>query len=747
MSALDAILGRLAVKDKELDGRVSELERLEYFSSGGLPGLAHMLLDGGTVHTDTAVASPLRGAIIVGNASPVWDALPLGVSATFLRSNGTDASWSAIQESDLPATMATDAEVTAAIAAHAALPNVHHAQSHVLATISALGPDHTVSGLTSGQVLKATGATTALFVQLLHSELGSVGANDHHNQSHVLATTSALGPDHTVSGLTAGQVLRATGAATAAFGALQATDLAVHVLASTSGLGSQHSVSGLTAGQFLRATGATTAAFEAIQAGDLPSHTHDHSTLTNVTANQHHNQSHVLASTSALGADHTVAGLTAGFVLVATGATTAVFAQLLHSQLGSIGANDHHAQSHVLATTSALGADHTVSGLTSGQVLKATGATAARFIQLLHSELGSIGANDHHNQSHVLASTSGLGADHTVSGLTSGQVLRATGATTAAFGALQAADLAVHVLATTSGLGSQHSVSGLTARQVLIATGATTALFRAIEDADLPSTIVRTSRTLSVSGLGLSGLGDLSANRTITLTSSSNPGAAAAILATNASGVLTLYQMVATSRVYISNEQRVVFRTPGGADSGSIRASSDNDLVLRLETNLRSVLFSVLDGSGAEKTHSFNSSGAGIPGSVQYEGNLRSTKSAVTYDVYAYHPLTTPLTSTSWDGDAKTTANNGTIDLSAVFGLPAAATAVSVMFAIKAAAADVYAGLGPDATDFDNVVTRTQVANIWSYNSGVVSLTGGDLVFVCGGNLTGVYIKIYGYWI
>lgn len=42
---------------------------------------------------------------------------------------------------------------------------------------------------------------------------------------------------------------------------------------------------------------------------------------------------------------------------------------------------------------------------------------------------------------HVLASTTGLGADHTVSGLTAGQVLRATGATTAAFQSLSASDI------------------------------------------------------------------------------------------------------------------------------------------------------------------------------------------------------------------------------------------------------------------------------------------------------------------
>jgi hypothetical protein len=60
---------------------------------------------------------------------------------------------------------------------------------------------------------------------------------------------------------------------------------------------------------------------------------------------------------------------------------------------------------------------------------------------LQHSQLGGVSANQHHNQSHVLATTSGLGADHTVSGLTARQVLIATSATAAQFRALQTADL------------------------------------------------------------------------------------------------------------------------------------------------------------------------------------------------------------------------------------------------------------------------------------------------------------------
>lgn len=50
-----------------------------------------------------------------------------------------------------------------------------------------------------------------------HNELRGVGPDDHHPQIHVLADSAALGPDHTVSGLTTGHVLTALSATTAAF--------------------------------------------------------------------------------------------------------------------------------------------------------------------------------------------------------------------------------------------------------------------------------------------------------------------------------------------------------------------------------------------------------------------------------------------------------------------------------------------------------------------------------------------------
>ncbi|MGH7432352.1 MAG: hypothetical protein ACREJL_01225, partial [Candidatus Methylomirabilales bacterium] len=196
---------------------------------------------------------------------------------------------------------------------------------------------------------------------------------------------------------------------------------------------SSHTASGLTAGTVLRATGATTFAFQAIQDADIPaSIARDteiittHGGLTGVTADQHHAQTHVLA-----GADHTASGLIVGQVLRASGATTFAWASLAHADLASVTADQHHAQTHVLA-----GADHTASGLVAGQVLRASGATTFAWASLAHADLASVTADQHHAQSHILAS-----ADHTASGLVAGQVLRASGATTFAWASLAHGDL------------------------------------------------------------------------------------------------------------------------------------------------------------------------------------------------------------------------------------------------------------------------------------------------------------------
>lgn len=69
-------------------------------------------------------------------------------------------------------------------------------RAHVLATNAGLGPDHTIGGATAGHVLRASGAAAAAFAQLQHGDLGGVGPNDHHNRQHGITSAS----DHTVTG-------------------------------------------------------------------------------------------------------------------------------------------------------------------------------------------------------------------------------------------------------------------------------------------------------------------------------------------------------------------------------------------------------------------------------------------------------------------------------------------------------------------------------------------------------------------
>jgi hypothetical protein len=97
--------------------------------------------------------------------------------------------------------------------------------------------------------------------------------------------------------------------------------------------------------------------------------TRPHSALTGIGPNDHHNQVHALVSS-----DHTASGLTTGNTLRATGPTTFAWAQLQHTDLGNILPDQHHAQVHNI-----VGTDHT---LTAAQ-WQVVGATATNTLGLL----------------------------------------------------------------------------------------------------------------------------------------------------------------------------------------------------------------------------------------------------------------------------------------------------------------------------------------------------------------------------
>jgi hypothetical protein len=144
-----------------------------------------------------------------------------------------------------------------------------------------------------------------------------------------------------------------------------------------------------------------------------------HADLQGMTANDHHDQQHVLATGTALGADHTISGAAVGEVLRALSATTAAFDQLKHTDLDptSILPNQHHNQAHEL-----VGPDHFDSGLTSGYTIRAYNATGYQWDQLQHDDLGGVHPNQHHYRSHDIitgdADNPTLGPVHTIVGTT-----------------------------------------------------------------------------------------------------------------------------------------------------------------------------------------------------------------------------------------------------------------------------------------------------------------------------------------
>ena len=124
---------------------------------------------------------------------------------------------------------------------------------------------------------------------------------------------------------------------------------------------------------------------------------------------------------------------------------------------------------------------------------------------------------------------------------------------------------------------------------------------------------------------------------------------------------------------------------------------------------------------------------------------------------YLFVPLTTPLTSTSWDGDARTTTARTIIDLSAVFSAPAG---------IKAALMRMYcrdsASAGDDSLYFElsatlagNPAIQLRLGGLpndfYAMASGICPCdANGDIYFALAASGAGTMdcmIEIHGYWI
>lgn len=141
---------------------------------------------------------------------------------------------------------------------------------------------------------------------------------------------------------------------------------------------------------------------------------------------------------------------------------------------------------------------------------------------------------------------------------------------------------------------------------------------------------------------------------------------------------------------------------------------------------------------------------------ITFDGNLISAKNSTTYDVWAFHPLASPLTSASWDGDSFSTVGKTLIDLSSVFGAPAGIKAVLFVLAIRDSAssgADPRIILSPNDTDNSGPVWGCggQANDTWSRGMFIAGCdSNGDVyyqIYATGANTFDVYLSIWGYWI
>jgi hypothetical protein len=135
---------------------------------------------------------------------------------------------------------------------------------------------------------------------------------------------------------------------------------------------------------------------------------------------------------------------------------------------------------------------------------------------------------------------------------------------------------------------------------------------------------------------------------------------------------------------------------------------------------------------------------------IHFDGNLKSVKSGITYDVYGLRPLTTPLTSTAWDGDdSKAT---GTYTLTpATFGYPAAAKSVNVLVSGQwtAASAANNCSLRSSSGGTNIALIRSQIANFSTEMTVTVptDASGNFYLVVSGATMNNAVVRVAGYHI
>ena len=145
-----------------------------------------------------------------------------------------------------------------------------------------------------------------------------------------------------------------------------------------------------------------------------------------------------------------------------------------------------------------------------------------------------------------------------------------------------------------------------------------------------------------------------------------------------------------------------------------------------------------------------------IDGILNAINNLTKRISRLEVQGYGqFIPLTTELTSTSFDGDSFSNVGATVLDLSAVFGVPAGIKAALVQVIARDSAAwgtdGLYVAVGANATAEWPLTIRPAGGDVWLEGLGIVPCTTtGDFSYMInasGANTMAVFIRICGYWI
>lgn len=414
----------------------------------------------------------------------------------------------------------------------------------------------------------------------------------------------------------------------------------IHALAGTGGLGTDHTVTGLTAGQYLRATGATTAAFQTIPAGDLPDHASrhevggadlvDHDLLTNFVADEHvaHSGVNLTAGNGLSGGGDISASRS--FAVVPDDLITGGSAEFDGDQLDV----DWNPSNYTPSTTptEATDVDHLTAHLYG--IDQALGGVGGNH-QLLSATHTDTVASTVSRGSLIVGNATPAYAELALGA--SGTYLRSDG-TDAAWGSIQAGDLPAHTHAgagqggqldwddvwgdavhdhTSNAEGGTLSVGAISDLAYALpsltlgttnATGSANTVIRSdatilVFDAGIPNTIQpddpgtagsatvaarrdhehaivaaapTTNLSVSMSNSEGSGTSFARNDHGHAITSSSNPGVAASILATDASGNLTVQDLTAAGAIYLAD---ILYRSgdvdtyiDGNADQWNIYA-------------------------------------------------------------------------------------------------------------------------------------------------------------------------------